>query len=223
MAHGGTLFLDEIGDIPLAIQIKLLRVLQEREFERVGGVSTIKVNVRLSAATNRDLPALVQQGKFREDLFYRLHVFPIYVPALRKRKADIVLLADVFLEKYAKQNHKKVRRLSSAVIDMLMSYHWPGNVRELENCIERAVLVAEGDVIHPYHLPPTLQTAEASGTRTQGDLKSLVGAYERDLICDALKSSRGNIAHAARALGSTQRILGYKINQHQITAKKYKA
>jgi len=222
LANGGTLFLDEVGDIPFAIQIKLLRVLQEREFERVGGTRTLKVNVRLITATNRDLQALVQEGKFREDLFYRLHVFPIYVPPLRKRKADIVLLADHFLEHYARQNHKPVRRLSSAVIDMLMSYHWPGNVRELENCIERAVLVAEGDVLHPYHLPPTLQTAEASGTVTPGNLKSLVDAYERDLICDALKSSRGNIARAARALGSTQRILGYKIGQYRIAPKKYK-
>jgi Nif-specific regulatory protein len=163
MAHGGTLFLDEIGDVPPAIQIKLLRVLQEREFERVGGTRTMKVNVRMIAATNRDLQAMVAEGKFREDLYYRLNVFPIYVPPLRTRKADIVLLADFFLEKYAKEQGKRVRRLSSAVIDMLMSYHWPGNVRELENCLERAVLVAEGDVIHPYHLPPTLQTAEASG------------------------------------------------------------
>ena len=112
--------------------------------------------------------------------------------------------------------------VSSGVIDMLMSYHWPGNVRELENCIERAVLVAEGEVIHPYHLPPTLQTAEASGTSAKGDLKSLVSAYERDLIRDALKTSRGNVAAAARALGSTQRILGYKITLHQIEAEKYK-
>ena len=222
LASGGTLFLDEVGDIPMGIQIKLLRVLQEREFERVGGTGTIKVNVRMIAATNRDLQVMVQQGKFREDLFYRLNVFPLYLPPLRKRKADIVLLADHFLEKYAKQNHKNVRRLSSGVIDMLMSYHWPGNVRELENCIERAVLVAEGEVIHPYHLPPTLQTAEASGTAAKGDLKSLVSAYERDLICDALKTSRGNVAAAARVLGSTQRILGYKILLHQIEPEKYK-
>ncbi|OQW94972.1 MAG: sigma-54-dependent Fis family transcriptional regulator [Verrucomicrobia bacterium A1] len=221
LAHGGTLFLDEIGDIPASIQIKLLRVLQEREFERVGGTQTIKVNVRLVAATNRDLRALVNQGKFREDLFYRLHVFPIYVPPLRARKADIVLLADHFLEKYSKENRKNVRRLSSPVIDMLMSYHWPGNVRELENCIERAVLVAEGNVIHPHHLPPTLQTAEASGTESRGDLKSIVDNYERDLIQDALKSTRGNVAAAARALGTTQRILGYKVHTYSIDAKKY--
>jgi len=177
LAHGGRLFLDEIGDIPPAIQIILLRVLQEREFERVGGTKTLKVNVRLIAATNRNLQELVAQGKFREDLYYRLNVFPIFVPPLRKRKTDIVLLADHFLEKYAKENKKGVRRLSSAVIDMLMSYHWPGNVRELENCIERAVLVAEGDVVHPFHLPPTLQTAEATGSAPKGGLKTLVEAY----------------------------------------------
>jgi Nif-specific regulatory protein len=221
LAHGGTLFLDEVGDIPPSIQIKLLRVLQEREFERVGGTQTVKVNVRLITATNKNLQELVNQGKFREDLFYRLHVFPIFIPPLRKRKADIVLLADHFLEIYSKQNNKNVRRLSSAVIDMLMSYHWPGNVRELENCIERAVLVAEGDVIHPYHLPPTLQTAEATGSTSQGHLKGIVDAYERDLIQDALKSSRGNVAAAARALGTTQRILGYKIQKYRIEPKKY--
>ena len=221
LAHGGTLFLDESGEVPPSIQIKLLRVLQEREFERVGGTETIRVNVRVIAATNKNLEELVNQGKFRDDLYYRLHVFPIYVPPLRKRKADIVLLADHFMEKYAKENGKHVRRLSSAVIDMLMSYHWPRNVRELENCIERSVLVAEGDVIHPYHLPPTLQTAEATGSSPRGDLKGLVDAYERDLIQDALKSTRGNMAAAARALGTTQRILGYKVHKLGIEAKKY--
>lgn len=221
LAHGGSLLLDEIGDIPPSIQIKLLRVLQEREFERVGGTKTIKVDVRLITATNKNLQVLVQQGKFREDLYYRLHVFPIFVPPLRKRKADIVLLADYFLQKYAQENGKDVRRLSSAVIDMLMSYHWPGNVRELENCIERAVLVAEGTVIHPYHLPPTLQTAEAAGAPASGDLKALVGAYERDLIRDSLKSTRGNIASSARALGTTPRILGYKIKNYQIDPRPY--
>ena len=221
LAHGGTLFLDEIGDIPPAIQIKLLRVLQEREFERVGDTKTLKVNVRLLAATNRNLQEMVTQGKFREDLFYRLNVFPIYVPPLRTRKADIVLLADHFLEKYAKEQGKRVRRLSSAVIDMLMSYHWPGNVRELENCLERAVLVAEGDVIHPYHLPPTLQTAEAGGTVSTGSLNDRVGAFERDLIVDALKSTRGNMAAAARQLDTTQRIFGYKVHKYDIDPKRY--
>jgi Nif-specific regulatory protein len=220
LADGGTLFLDEISEVSQALQIKLLRVLQEREFERVGGSKTIRVNVRVLAATNRDLMQLVKEGKFREDLYYRLHVFPIYVPPLRKRAADVVLLADYFLEKYSKETGRHVRRLSSAAIDMLMSYHWPGNVRELENCLERAVLVAEGDVIYPHHLPPTLQTAEAT-TPVSGDLESLVSAYERDLITDALKSSRGNMAAAARALGATQRIIGYKVKLLGIESKKY--
>ncbi|MDD3603997.1 MAG: sigma 54-interacting transcriptional regulator [Kiritimatiellae bacterium] len=221
MADGGTLFLDEIGELPLSIQVKLLRVLQERSFERVGGTGTLKVNVRLIAATNRNLQAMVGEGKFRDDLFYRLNVYPIYVPALKKRKADIAQLADHFLEKYARENRKDIRRLSSAAIDMLMSYHWPGNVRELENCIERAVLVAEGNVIHPHHLPPTLQTAEAAGRELPGSLKSQVDAYERDLIVDALKSTRGNMAAAARILQTTPRIFGYKVRQHQIDPKRY--
>jgi Nif-specific regulatory protein len=223
LANGGTLFLDEIGEISPSLQIKLLRVLQEREFERVGGTETVKVNVRLIAATNKDLHALVQQGKFREDLFYRLYVFPIYVPPLRNRKADTMLLADHFLQKYSAENGKNVRRLSTAAIDMLMAYHWPGNVRELENCIERAVLVAEDDVIHPSHLPPTLQTAEATGHARPmaGGLKALVESYERDLICDALKSARGNIAAAARALETTQRILGYKVKHHGVNPRRF--
>jgi Nif-specific regulatory protein len=221
MADRGTLFLDEVGELPISIQIKLLRVLQEREFERVGGTDTIKVDVRLIAATNRDLAELAAEGSFRSDLFYRLNVFPIYLPPLRARRSDITLLADYFLEKYSARNGKNIRRISSGAIDMLMSYHWPGNVRELENCIERAVLVAEGDVIHPHHLPPTLQTAEATGTETKGHLKSLVEAYERDLIRDALKSARGNMAAAARALGSTPRIIGYKVRRYGIDPKQY--
>jgi Nif-specific regulatory protein len=223
LAHGGTLFLDEIGDIPPSIQIKLLRVLQEREFEPVGSTKTVKVNVRLVAATNRNLLEMASQGTFREDLYYRLNVFPIYVPPLRKRKADIALLADYFLEKYSKEAGREIRRLSSAVIDMLMTYHWPGNVRELENVIERAVLVAERDVVHPHHLPPSLQTAEATGSMIKGDLKSMVEAYERDLILDALKSTRGNMAGAARVLGATQRIIGYKVQSYDIDPKKYLA
>jgi len=223
LADGGTLFLDEIGELPPSIQIKLLRVLQEWEFERVGGTKTIKVNIRLVAATNRNLRELVSAGKFREDLFYRLHVFPIFVPPLRSRKSDVVLLADYFLEKYARVNNKTIRRISSAAIDMLMRYHWPGNVRELENCIERAVLVARGDVIHTHHLPPTLQTAEATGTEAKGSLGGLVAAYEGDLIRDALKTSRGNMAAASRALGTTQRILVYKIHKYGIDPKKYPA
>lgn len=221
MADGGTIFLDEIGEISPSLQVKLLRVLQEREFERVGGNKTIRVNIRVIAATNKDLLQMVRDGKFREDLYYRLHIFPIYVPPLRKRKSDIVLLADYFLERYSKMLGKDIRRLSTGTIDMLMSYHWAGNVRELENCIERAVLVAEGNVIYPHHLPPTLQTAESTGAPVRGDLKSIVETYERDIICDALKSAKGKVAPAARALATTQRILGYKIKMLGINPKRF--
>ena len=221
LAHGGTLFLDEIGEIPVSIQIKLLRVLQEKEFERVGGTKTIKVNVRLIAATNKNLQDMANEGTFREDLFYRLNVFPIAVPPLRKRKSDVGLLADYFLEKYAKENAKEVRRMASAAIDMLYTYHWPGNVRELENAMERSVVVADSDVLHPHHLPPSLQTAEATGGAPTGKLKDMIEAYEKDLIIDALKSTRGNMASAARNLGTTQRIFGYKVHKYDIDPKKH--
>lgn len=221
MADGGTIFLDEIGEISPTLQVKLLRVLQEHEFERVGGNKTIHVNIRVIAATNKDLLQMVRDGKFREDLYYRLHIFPIYVPPLRKRKSDIVLLADHFLDRYNKILGKEIRRLSTGTIDMLMSYHWAGNVRELENCIERAVLVAEGNVIYPHHLPSTLQTAESTGAPIRGDLKSMVETYERDIICDALKSAKGKVAPAARALATTQRILGYKIKMLGINPKRF--
>ena len=221
MADGGTLLLDEIGEIPPAIQIKLLRVLQEREFEPVGSTKTQKVNVRVIAATNRNLQDMVNDGTFREDLFYRLNVFPIWVPPLRKRKSDILQLADFFLERYSKQNSKNVRRLSSPVIDMLYSYHWPGNVRELENIMERGVVLAENDALHPHYLPPTLQTAEQVGAPKTGSLKDQVETYEKDLISDALKSARGNMAAAARALSTTQRIFGYKVHKYNINPKQY--
>jgi len=222
LAHGGTIFLDEIGDFSPATQIKLLRVLQEREFERVGGAESIKTDVRVIAATNRDLEELIAEGEFREDLYYRLNVFPIHVPPLRERKADILLLADFFVEKYSAANHKSVCRVSTPAIDMLMSYHWPGNVRELENCIERAVLITGDDVIHGHHLPPTLQTAEASGTVHEGTLQATLDNVERELILDALKSSRGNMAKAARALDISERIMGLRVRKHGIDARRFR-
>jgi Nif-specific regulatory protein len=223
LAEGGTLFLDEIGDLSPAMQVKLLRALQEREFERVGGTETIKVNVRLITATNVDLEQAVSDGRFRSDLYYRLNVFSIYLPPLRERKTDILLLADHFLEKYGRQNGKRIKRISTPAIDMLMSYHWPGNVRELENVVERATLVCEGNVIHGYHLPPTLQTAEGSGTVTKMSLDQAVGAFEKDLIQDALKTTRGNRARAARLLDTTERILGYKVNKYEIDCRRFRS
>jgi Nif-specific regulatory protein len=222
MAEGGTLFLDEIGDLPLQTQIKLLRVLQEREFERLGGVETIKTNIRLITATNKNLEEAIARGEFREDLYYRLNVFTIFLPPLRERKSDILLLAEHFLEKYELEHDKRIRRISTPAIDMLMAYHFPGNVRELENAIERAVLLCDSNVIHGHHLPPTLQTAEVSGTVTTLTLKSAVEAFERDLIQDTLKSTKGNIAKAARQLDSTERILSYKIRNYGIDPKRFR-
>jgi Nif-specific regulatory protein len=222
LADGGTLFLDEVGDLSPATQIRLLRVLQEREFERVGGTETIRVNVRLIAATNQDLEALIERGQFRQDLYYRLNVFPIHVPPLRERRTDITLLADHFVEKYNKIHGKNVRRISTPAINMLMSYHWPGNVRELENCIERAVLLTQDDVIHGHHLPPTLQTAEATGTQPQGPLDAALEALEKEMILDALKSARGNMAKAARFLGITERIMGLRVSKYSIEQKRFR-
>ena len=222
LADGGTLFLDEVGELSPSTQVKLLRVLQEREFERVGGTETIKVNVRLLAATNKDLELAIKAGTFREDLYYRLNVFSVYLPPLRERRPDVPLLADHFVERYSSAHGKDVRRIATTAIDMLMSYHWPGNVRELENCIERAVLVCDGGVIHAHHLPPTLQTAEVSGTLTPQALDQAVGSFERDLIQDALKSARGNRAKAARLLQTTDRILGYKIRKYRIDPERFR-
>jgi Nif-specific regulatory protein len=197
-------------------------VLQEREIERLGGVQPIKLNVRVVAATNKDLEAAVKDGSFREDLYYRLNVYSIYLPPLRERKTDISLLADHFVEKHAAAHGKDVRRIATSAIDMLMSYHWPGNVRELENCIERAVLVCESGAIHAHHLPPTLQTAEVSGTLARQSLKEALAAYEKDLVLDALKSARGNRAKAARLLDTTERILGYAVRKHGIDPDRFR-
>jgi Nif-specific regulatory protein len=221
-ADKGTIFLDEIGDIAPGVQVKLLRVLQEKEFERLGGNQTIKSDVRVIAATNRDLEKAMKEGTFREDLYYRLNVYSIYLPPLRERKTDIPLLCDHFVEKHAAGHAKDVRRIATSAIDMLMSYHWPGNVRELENCIERAVLVCEGGAIHAHHLPPTLQTAEVSGTLARQSLKEALAAYEKDLVQDALKSARGNRAKAARLLDTTERILGYAVRKHHLDPDRFR-
>jgi Nif-specific regulatory protein len=223
MAEGGTLFLDEIGDINLSTQVKLLRVLQEREFERLGATDSVKVNVRLIAATNKDMEKAIADGTFREDLYYRLNVFTIFVPPLRDRKADLLLLADHFLEKFSREHGKVIKRISTPAIDMLMAYHWPGNVRELENALERAVLVCDGAVIHGHHLPPSLQTADSSGTVTRVSLKDAVAGFERDLIQDALKTTRGNRAKAARLLDTTERILNYKVRGYGIDPRRFRS
>jgi Nif-specific regulatory protein len=221
-AEGGTIFLDEIGDVNGSTQVKLLRVLQEKEFERVGGWETLKANVRVIAATHRNLEELMEEGAFREDLYYRLNVFPIYMPALRERKTDILLLAEYFLERYARENGKDIRRITTPAIDMLVGYHWPGNVRELENCIERAVLLCEEPAVHSYHLPPTLQTADASRSGVDLPLEEATRHFESDLIVDALKVTRGNLRKAAERLQTTARILGYKARKYELDPRRYR-
>ncbi|MEJ2641319.1 MAG: sigma 54-interacting transcriptional regulator, partial [Desulfosarcinaceae bacterium] len=222
LANKGTIFLDEIGSIGLEVQTNLLRVLQEKEFDRVGGSRTLKTDVRFVAATNKNLEEAVEDGSFRGDLYYRLNVFPIYMPPLRERKTDILLLADHFLEKYARENSREIKRFSTPAIDMLMAYHWPGNVRELENCIERAVLVCDGGVIHSYHLPPTLQTGSESDTLPDLSLDEAVANLEREMIIDALKNTRGNITKAAEVLRTTVRIFSYKTKKYGISYKHYR-
>jgi Nif-specific regulatory protein len=222
-AQSGTVFLDEIGELSFVAQAKLLRVLQEKEIQPLGSSKTISVDVRVVAATNKDLESEVSSGNFRSDLFYRLNVFPIFIPPLKERGSDILLLADHFVTKYAQEFGKKVKRISTSAIDLLMSYHWPGNVRELENCIERAVLLSTGSTIEARHLPPSLQMKSKDEAReNRGKFELLVGNYERDLIVDALKDARGNQAQAARLLGTTKRVVQYKVHKYGIDSDRFK-
>lgn len=215
-AEGGTLFLDEIGEISPLMQTKLLRVLQEREYEKVGSSTTVRADVRIIAATNRYLEGMVSDDLFRQDLFYRINVFPIYMPPLRERKDDLLALANHFLDKCSKKLKKNIRRISTNAINSIMNYHWPGNIRELENCIEYSVLLASESVIHSYHLPPTLQMPDVKEINEAGTLKSRVLSLERDMIIDSLKHCGGSISSAAEELGITQRILRYKISKLNI-------
>lgn len=221
-AHGGTVFLDEIGELPPSVQVKLLRVLQARQVERLGSSEPQIIDVRVIAATHVDLEQAVADGTFREDLFYRLNVFPIFVPPLRERKSDIVQLADHFLEKYGRDHGKQMRRISTPAIDMLTAYHWPGNVRELENCIERAIILSVDGVIHGHHLPPSLQTGDSSNTPLSGSLETMMTAYEREIVVEALKTTRGNMAKAARILGTTPRIFSYSVKRLALDPKSYR-
>ncbi len=215
-AQGGTLFLDEIGDFSPALQVKLLRALQEKEFQRVGSNETISADIRILAATNRDLETAMAEQQFRNDLYYRINVFPIHVPPLRERRDDIMILADHFVERFARRMGKPVHRISTSAINMMYAYHWPGNVRELENCIEHAVLLSNDRVIHAYDLPPTLQTPEARGSAASPTLKARVNLLERDMIVDSLKRHDGSVKKAGAELGITERMIRYKIKKLNI-------
>jgi len=221
IADKGTIFLDEIGNMALSAQVKLLRVLQEKEFERVGGYKPIKSDVRIVAATNSNLEEMVQQGKFRDDLYFRLNVFPIYIPSLRMRKTDVILLADHFLEKYCREHGKDIKRITTPAIDMMMEYPWPDNVRELENCIERAVILCNEGAIHSYHLPATLQTGTKSKTLPLS-LEDGVANLEKEILMDSLKNTKGNINKAAKLIGITVRKFSYKAGKYNIHYKDYR-
>ncbi len=219
-AEGGTLFLDEIGDFSPAVQVKLLRVIQEKIYERVGSSQSRSANVRIIAATNRDLEAAIDTGAFRQDLYYRINVFSIILPPLRDRKSDIMLLANHFAEKYGKLMNKRIERISTTAITMLTAYSWPGNVRELENCIEHAVLLSGDGVIQGYCLPQTLQMPQNKDIPA-GSLKHQIGLMERDVLTDALKRNSGNVSAVARELGITGRMVRYKLANLGINPHKF--
>ncbi len=215
LANGGTFLFDEIGNISLAMQAKFLRAIQEREIRRVGGTTTIKVDVRIIAATNRDLRRCVQEGTFREDLYYRLSVIPIYLPSLRERKEDIPLLAQHFLQKYNQRRKRSIAGISPEAMQLLCSYHWPGNVRELENVIERAVVIEEGTQITPESLPSHLRTEEKPGLSPSSDIPTLE-QMEKEHITRTLLATGGNRSRAAQILGIDRKTLYEKIKRYQI-------
>ena len=216
-ARGGTVFLDEVAELGPSAQTRLLRVLQTHRFERVGGSETLTTDVRIIAATNKDLATAVTDGSFRADLYYRLCVFPIVMPPLRERgKADLMLLADSFVDRHGRGMGKSIFRIDTPAIDMITAYHWPGNVRELENVLERAVVLAEGEVIHGHHLPPSLQMNRYASQPENLDFGTRVADFEIELITEALKDANGNQTKAAERLGLTKRIIQYKIRNYSI-------
>jgi two-component system NtrC family response regulator len=211
LANGGTIFLDEIGDLPLHLQAKLLRVLQEREYEKVGSSRSVKVNVRILAASHRPLEDLIKAEQLREDLYYRLNVVTIFIPPLRERRSDVALLLDHFLRYYAEKNGKTIRGLTPEGRDILLRYDYPGNVRELENIIERAVVLTRDDVIGSGDLPLTVQEPEIADRDRETNLTVAVEALERRMIRDALARSDGVQTRAAELLGMGERGLRYKL------------
>lgn len=216
LAAGGTLFLDEIGDMTLSTQVKLLRVLQEKEFERLGGTQSIKTDVRVICATHRDLEQMIKEGKLREDLFYRINVFPITLPPLRERREDIPLLSAHFTHKYNKENNKEINGINSGALDMLMNYDFPGNVRELENIIERAIIICRKDLIAEEDLPANLmKKAGVQMPSLTSTLPEIVESIEKQKIIEALEKHKTQRS-AATALGITERMLGYKIKIYKI-------
>ncbi len=219
VAHQGTLFLDEIGELSLMTQAKILRFLEEKEFNRVGGAKTIKVDVRLITATNKDLPQLVKKGQFREDLYYRINVVPILLPPLRERREDIPLLINHFIQKFSEENKKEVKGVSQQAMELLMNYEWPGNVRELENLIERIIALTPNQTIEANELPlPIVNQSKTNGLKEsvlsgQISFSKAEEEFEKEIILDALRRANFIQSHAAEMLGISRRILKYKMDK----------
>jgi transcriptional regulator with GAF, ATPase, and Fis domain len=225
LAEGGTIFLDEVGELLPDTQVTLLRVLQEREFERVGGVRSIRVDVRVIAATNRDLRAAVANGAFREDLYYRLNVFPLEMPPLRARRADIPLLVEYFIDRYARKSGKKISSVDKKTIQLLQSYPWPGNIRELQNIIERSVIVCETEI---FTIDESWLSQQSYGEKSGGKLylSQKLAAKEKEVIEEALRESQGRVfgpSGAAAKLGIAKSTLDSKIQSLNINKKRFKA
>ncbi|MDR2422393.1 MAG: sigma 54-interacting transcriptional regulator [Deltaproteobacteria bacterium] len=222
MADGGTIFLDEIGELPLGAQAKLLRVLQERAFERVGGGAPIHVDIRVIAATNRDLREMVKEGLFREDLYYRLNVFPILIPPLREREDDVILLAKHFLAHYNEETGKTIAGFAPSTLKLLKAYSWPGNVRELENVVHRAVILAADAVVRPHDLPLSINTPEFLEEGSVNGLESRLAKIEHQMLAEALRGKRGNISAAAKELGLTRRSMALRMKRLNLAYKDFR-
>jgi Nif-specific regulatory protein len=221
-ADGGTIFLDEIGELSLKVQAKLLRLLQEHRFERVGGNRSISVDIRVIAATNRNLAKMVEEGTFREDLFYRLNIFPIMIPPLRERGDDIVTLSEHFMNHYAKEARKEILSISSSAMNLLLSYPWPGNVRELENVIHRAVILCDDTVLHSHDLPLNLRELISPDKGSSSFLELRLSSIEHDMLVEALRRYRGNTTEAAKALGLTRRTIGLRMKRLNLNYKQFR-
>jgi len=229
VAHGGTLFFDEIGDMPLSVQVKLLRALQEHVIERVGSTQLINVDVRVITATHRNLEDLIEENKFRRDLFYRINVVPIHIPPLRERREDILVLAEAFLEKYSKENHREVKGFNTDAIELLMRYNYPGNVRELENAVERAVLLTRSEYIEPKDLPDSILNSISNFSGdfitlpVNGKMPEMVEQLERQMLLSALEKFNGNQSRAANKLGISEKSVRDRMKKWNIpTSRKNK-
>lgn len=217
LAHGGTIFLDEIGDMPLALQVKALRFLQEKEIERVGGLKPIKIDVRIIAATNQNLEEMIYQGKFREDLYFRLNVISLSVPPLRERKADIPLLVEHFLDKFCSENKLPMKIIQPETLAVLDSYHWPGNIRELYNIVEKMFNLAEGSVLTPSDIPKNIwgvRNHQVASNFFEKSLRNITASTEREILVSALNFTKGNKKQAAQLLGINRSTLYDKLKKH---------